>query len=125
MMKTNLIKKLLISRLKEICSNTFFGNIPQDATFPRVSLSINEFGSTGIGFQEYILTLTSYDKDTFLNLDILTDNIENSLDRYIYESYLGIIKLYSMHEKISVMDSNSIAQCVQKYKITLITKEMF
>lgn len=125
MMKTNFIKKLLVSRLKEICSNTFFGNIPQDATFPRVSLSINEFGSTEIGFQEYILTLTSYDKDTFLNLDILTDNIENSLDRYIYESSLGIIKLYSMHEKISVMDSNSIAQCVQKYKITLITKEMF
>ncbi|MGN1412370.1 MAG: hypothetical protein ACI4WH_07705 [Oscillospiraceae bacterium] len=125
MMKTNFIKKIIVGRLTELCSNTFFGNIPQDSTFPRISLSINETGSNGIGFQEYILTVTAYDKDTFSNLDSLTDTIEKSLDRYVYENPLGIAKVYSSHEKISIMDNNSIAQCVQKFKITLIEKEMY
>lgn len=125
MMKTNFIKKIFVGRLTELCSNTFFGNIPQDSTFPRISLSINETGSSAIGFQEYILTVTAYDKDTFSNLDGLTDNIEKSLDRYVYENPLGIVKVYSSHEKLSIMDNNSIAQCVQKFKITLIEKEMY
>lgn len=124
MMKTNFIKKIIVSRLTELCLNTFFGNIPQDSSFPRISLSINESGGSGIGFQDYILTVTSFDKDTFSNLDTLTDNIEKSLDRYIYESHLGVAKIYSLHEKISIVDSNSITQCVQKFKITLIAKEI-
>lgn len=123
-MKTNFIKKIIVGRLSELCSNTFFLNIPQDTTFPRISLSINETGSSVIGFQEYILTATAYDKNTFSNLDSLTDNIEKSLDRYVYQNPLGIIKVYSSHEKVSIMDSNSITQCVQKFKIILIIKEI-
>lgn len=124
MMKTNFVKKAVISRIKMLCSNTYFGNIPQECEFPRISLNLNEAGSTVTGFQDYILTVFSYDRRTFEKLDELTDKIEKALNNWDYQDEEGTLKIYYAHDKLSISDKNSdIVQCVQKFKIIFIKKE--
>ncbi|MGN0594810.1 MAG: hypothetical protein ACI4I6_06590 [Hominimerdicola sp.] len=124
MMKTNFVKRAVISRIKDLCSNAYFGNIPQECEFPRISLNLNETGSTGTGFQDYILTVYSYDRRTFENLDELTDKLEKALNNWDYRGEEGTLKIYSSHDKVSISDKNSdIVQCIQKFKLIFIEKE--
>ena len=124
MMKTNFVKKAVISRIKDLCNNTYFGNIPQECEFPRISLNLNEAGSFAPGMQDYILTVYTYDRRTYENLDDLTDKLDKSLHNWVYHGAEGTLKIYSDYAKLNISDKNSdIVQCIQKFKIFFIKKE--
>ena len=77
-MRTNDLKKLIMSKLKIVASNVYYQLADEDALYPHVVFSFRNVDLGDLSRQDYVLSIDVWDKrQTTTQIDDLTDTIEN------------------------------------------------